>query len=304
MRVGLTGATGLVGRRLVAALVARGDAVTVFSRGAARAREQLSGVSEVVEWDPVSGPAPSSALAGLDAVFNLAGEPIDQRWNEDVKRRIYDSRVSGTRNLIAGYEQAEPRPSVLISPSAAGYYGDRGDELLEENAAPGSDFLARVCVDWEEAAEGASTLGVRVVKVRTGIALDRHGGALARMLLPFRLGVGGPIGSGRQYLPWIALEDVIGIYLAALDGDDWSGTVNASAPEPATWREFARALGRALHRPAVLPVPPIALRVLFGELAESLTGGQRMVPSHTLALGYEFRYPVLGGALEAVLAAS
>ncbi len=210
--------------------------------------------------------------------------------------------MSGTRNLVAGFEHAEPRPAVLVSPSAAGYYGDRGDELLDENAAPGSDFLAGLCVDWEEAAD--ASLGPRGAR-RQGQNRDRarpHGGALARMLLPFRLGVGGPIASGRQYIPWIALEDLVGIYVAALDGDDWSGAVNGCAPEPVPQREFARALGRALHRPAVLPVPPIALRVLFGELADSLTGGQRMVPSRTLALGYEFHYPELGRALEAVLA--
>ena len=301
MKVGVTGATGLIGRRLVATLVARGDAVTVFSRGATRARERLPGVGDVVEWDPASGPAPASALARLDAVVNLAGERIDQRWNEDVKRRIHESRVSGTRNLVAGFEHAEPRPAVLVSASAAGYYGDRGDELLEENAAPGSDFLAELCVAWEEAAERASALGVRVVRIRTGIVLDRHDGALARMLLPFRLGVGGPIGSGRQYMPWIVLEDLIEIYIAALDGDDWSGAVNGATPEPVTQAEFARALGRALHRPAVLPVPPIALRILFGELAESLTSGQRMIPSRPLALGYKLRHPELGRALEAVL---
>ncbi len=301
MRVGLTGSTGLIGTRLVAALLERGDELTVFSRGAARARERLPEVSDVVEWDPLVGPAPASALSGLDAVVNLAGERVDQRWTAAAKRGIFESRVTGTRNLVAGLERAEPRPAVLVSASASGYYGDRGSEALEEDAGPGDDFLASVCVAWEEAAEAASQWGVRVVKIRTGVVLDRSGGALGRMLLPFRLGLGGPVGSGRQYLPWIALDDLVGIYLAGVDDPAWSGPVNACAPEPATNREFSRALGRELHRPAIVPVPPLALRAVFGDMSMVLTGGQRMLPARALAGGYQFRYPELGRALEAAL---
>jgi uncharacterized protein (TIGR01777 family) len=301
VRVGITGATGLVGGHLVAALQARGDELTVFSRDAARARERLPGVADVVEWEPVSGPAPATALSGLDAIVNLNGAPVDQRWTAEAKRQILDSRAVGTQNLVAGLERAEPRPAVLVSASAAGYYGDRGDEVLDEDAGPGSDFLANVCVAWEAAADGAARLGMRVVKVRTGVALDRSAGALARMLLPFRLGLGGPIASGRQYLPWIALEDLLGIYLAALYQPDWSGPVNACGPEPARSRDFARALGRAVHRPAMVPVSVFALRILFGEVATVLAGGQRMNPRRPLDWGYEFKYPELAAALQAAL---
>ena len=300
MRVGVTGATGFIGSRLVAALRQRGDEVTAFSRGVAKAHERL-GVSDVVQWDPSTEPAPASALSGLDAVVSLAGARVDQRWTDATKRQIFNSRVAGTRNLVAGLQQADPPPSVLVSASAAGYYGDRGSQLLEEEAGPGSDFLASVCVAWEAAADGAAEFGMRVVKVRTGVALDRSGGALARMLLPFRAGAGGPVGSGRQYMPWIALDDLVGIYTAALDASEWSGAVNACTPSPATNREFARALARALHRPAVVLVPPLALRVIFGEMASVLTVSQRMVPARAVAWGYEFRHPDLDGALETAL---
>ncbi len=299
MKVGVTGATGFVGRRLVAALRARDHDVRVFSRSASRGREL---VDDVVEWDPSAGPAPADALAGLDAVVNLAGASIDQRWNEDVKRSIVDSRVDGTRNLVAGLERAEPRPSVLVCASAAGYYGDRGDMTLEEDASAGTDFLADLCVRWEAAADEAVSLGLRVARIRTGIVLDRSGGALKRMLPPFRLGVGGPLGSGRQYMPWIALDDLVGMYVAALEGEAWSGAFNACGPRPATNREFARTLGRVLRRPALLPVPPLALRIVLGELAGSVTSSQRMVPARALAAGYRFQYPELEAALRAALA--
>jgi uncharacterized protein (TIGR01777 family) len=198
---------------------------------------------------------------------------------------------------VAGLERAQPRPSVLVSASAAGYYGDRGDVTLEEDATPGTDFLADLCVQWEAAADGAVSLGLRVARVRTGIVLDRSGGALKRMLPAFRLGVGGPLGSGRQYMPWIALDDLVGVYVAAVEGDErWSGAFNACGPRPATNREFARTLGRVLHRPAVMPVPPIALRIVLGELAGSVTSSQRMVPTRALAAGYQFQYPELEAA--------
>ena len=301
MRVGLTGATGFIGRRLVAALRRRGDEVRVFSRTVARARERLSPVSDFVEWDPRAGPAPAEALSGLDAVVHLAGERVDQRWTQVTKRKIFDSRVAGTRNLVAGLERAEPRPAVLVSASAAGYYGDRGEEVLHEDAGAGSDFLAGVCVRWEQAADEAAELGMRVVKVRTGVALDRSGGALARMLPPFRAGVGGPIASGRQYVPWIALDDLVGIYLAAIGDSRWARSVNACAPEAVTNREFSRALGRGLQRPALMPVPAVVLRALFGEMAMVLVSSQRMVPARALGWGYQFRHPELESALEAAL---
>jgi len=300
MKVTMTGATGLIGSRLVAALRARGDEVSVLSRNPDAARERL-GV-EAVRWNPELEPAPVAALAGRDAVVHLAGEGVAQRWTDATKRAIRRSREGGTANLVAGLREAEPRPSALVSSSAAGFYGPRGEERLDESAPPGSDFLAQVCVAWEKSADAARELGVRVVKVRTGVVLDSSAGALKTMLPPFRLGVGGPVAGGRQYLPWIHVDDVVGIYLAALDGAEWSDAVNASAPEPATNRDFSRALGRALRRPAVLPVPALALRALYGDMAEMVTEGQRAIPARALELGYSFRHPDLDEALRSALA--
>jgi uncharacterized protein len=290
MKVAITGARGLIGSPLVAALRARGDEVVVLSRG---------GGDSAVKWDPEAEPAPG--LSGCDAVVHLAGEPIAQRWTDDAKRRIRESRELGTANLVAGIRQADPRPRVLVSASATGYYGARGPERLDEHAQPGDDFLSAVCVAWEEAAQRAEALGVRVVRMRTGVVLDRSGGALAKMLPPFRLGVGGPVAGGKQYLPWIALDDLLGLYLAALDGDEWAGPVNATAPEPVTNGDFSRALGHVLHRPAVLPVPGVALRALYGEMAAVVTTGQRAVPARALELGFQYRHADLDGALRAAL---
>jgi uncharacterized protein (TIGR01777 family) len=299
MRVTLTGAGGLIGSRLVDALKARGDDVTVLSRDPERASRKLGVAAEA--WQPLEGPAPASALAGRGAVVHLAGERVDQRWNDESRRAILTSRETGTRNLVEGLRAAEPRPAALVSASAVGYYGPRGDEVLDESAAPGDDFLARVCRTWEAEAERAEELGMRVVRIRTGVVLDRRGGALARMLTPFRLGVGGPVAGGEQWLPWIHADDLAGLYLAAIDGERWSGPVNASAPEPVRNRDFSRALGRALRRPAVLPVPGAALRLLYGDMAEIVTEGQRAVPRRALELGYAFRHADLDEALRAAL---
>jgi uncharacterized protein len=300
MRITVTGATGLIGSRLVARMLERGDEVTVLSRDPEGTRSLLGDVATAT-WDPTGAAAPTSALAGRDGVVHLAGEPVAQRWSDMVKERIWTSREAGTRCLVAGLREAEPRPGVLVSASAVGYYGPRGDERLDESAEPGDDFLAQVVKVWEAEAAAAAKLGLRVVLVRTGVVLDRAGGALAKMLPPFRAGIGGPVAGGRQYMPWIHLDDLVGIYLAALDGDDWSGPVNASAPEPVTNKEFSKALGRALHRPAFAPVPAFALRILYGEMAEIVTTGQRAVPKRALELGYAFRHPDLDEALAAAL---
>lgn len=300
MKVTVTGATGLIGSRLVARLRERGDDVTVLSRTPDRAREALGDV-QAISWNLASEPAPARALAGRDAVVHLAGENVAQRWSEDAKRAIRESRVTGTRNLVAGLREAEPRPRVLVSSSAIGYYGPHGDERVDESTAPGDDFLARVCIEWEREANAASELGLRVVRVRTGVVLDRNGGALKTMLLPFKAGIGGPVAGGDHYMPWIHIHDVVRIYLAALDGDAWDGAVNASAPEPATNKEFSRALGRALHRPAIAPVPSLALKLLYGDMAQIVVTGQRAVPARTLELGYEFTHPDLDEALNAAL---
>ncbi len=299
MRVTITGATGLIGSRLVAELLGRGDEITVLSRDAARAQESLGVTAH--EWDLYSQPAPAVALSGRDAVVHLAGENVAQRWSATAKRTICDSRVEGTRNLIAGLQACDPKPKVLVSSSAIGYYGARGDEPIDEEAPPGSGFLAEVCVAWEREAQAATQLGIRLVRVRTGIVLDAGGGALKTMLPPFRAGVGGPVAGGRQFMSWIHRDDLVGMIVAALDGDSWSGAVNATAPEPVSNREFARALGHALHRPAIAPLPGAALRLLYGDMAEMVTTGARVLPAKALVLGYAFRHPQLGGALSAAL---
>ncbi len=303
MRVTVTGATGLIGGKLVAALARRGDQVTVLSRSPDRARERLGAGIEAATWDPLGEPAPAAALAGRDGVIHLAGEPVAQRWSDAAKERIRTSREVGTANLVAGLRAAAPRPGVLVSASAVGFYGPRGDEELGEDAPPGDDFLAQVCVGWERAAQAAEELGVRVAVVRTGIVLDPHGGALAKMLPPFKAGVGGPVAGGGQWMPWIHVDDLVRLYLAALDGasGDWRGPLNGSAPHPVTNRDFSKALGRALHRPAVAPVPRLAMRILYGEMEQIVTSGQRAVPRRPLALGFAHAHPELDEALRSAL---
>jgi uncharacterized protein len=298
-RITVTGATGLIGTKLVAALRERGDEVTVLSRRPVEAR-RLLGV-DAVGWHPDSEPAPVDALAGRDGVVHLAGEPIAQRWTKESKERIRSSRELGTTRLVEGLAQCEPRPGVLVSASAVGYYGSRGGEQLDEQASPGGGFLADVTQAWERAAAAAAALGMRVVNLRTGVLLDREDGALARMLPPFRLGVGGPVAGGDQYISWIAPDDLVRLYLAALDDPRWTGPVNATAPEPVTNREFAHALGRVLHRPALLPVPAFALRALYGEMASVVTSGQRALPARAVERGFEFRHTTVDDALAAAL---
>ncbi len=302
MRITVTGATGLIGRQLVAALRERGDEVTVLSRRPDEARDLL-GV-DALAWRPEEEPAPSAALDGRDGVVHLAGEPIAQRWTKERKERIRSSRELGTARLVEGLARAEPRPRVLVASSAVGFYGTRGDEPLGEDAAAGEGFLANVCTAWERAAAAAAPLGVRVVSLRTGVLLHPSDGALARMLPPFRLGVGGPVAGGAQYISWIAPVDLVRLYLASLDDAEWSGPINATAPEPVTNRAFAHALGRVLHRPAVLPVPGFALRGLYGEMASVVTTGQRALPVLASSHGFEFRYPTIDAALAAALSRS
>jgi uncharacterized protein (TIGR01777 family) len=304
LRVTVTGATGLVGPGLVAALLERGAQVTVLSRDPDRVHGRFGSIGpvEAVRWDLLTEPAPAGALEGRDAVVHLAGENVAQRWTSKARQAIRESRVTGTRHLVEGLGGTEERPSTLVSASAIGYYGAHGEEPLDEDVAPGNDFLAVVCADWELEAARASELGMRVVQVRTGVVLDRSGGALQKMLPAFRLGVGGPVAGGRQYISWIHRDDEIGIILAALTDERWNGPVNATAPEPVCNRDFSRALGGALGRPSWLPVPGAALRLLYGEMAEIVTEGARVVPAKPLVLGYEFRHPALPEALASALA--
>jgi uncharacterized protein (TIGR01777 family) len=298
MRAVVTGATGLIGRALLPHLL---PPVAVLSRDEKRAAKLLGGV-EVHRWDPEEGPAPPQAFRGADVVFHLAGEPAAEgRWTPEKKRRIHDSRVVGTRNLVAGLAAVEKRPKVLVSASAVGYYGDRGDETLDENAAPGRGFLADVCEGWEREAMAAAQLGLRVVCVRVGVVLSLAGGALPRMLPAFRMGAGGRLGNGAQWMPWIHLEDIVGILLHASRTDALRGPLNGVAPSPVTNADFTSALARAVHRPALLPVPAIALRIAFGEMSEILMSSQRVVPRLARETGYAFRHPALDAALLALL---
>jgi uncharacterized protein (TIGR01777 family) len=298
MRVAVTGATGTIGRALVSELRERGDHVTAVSRNAERASTSL-GVP-VEQWEePTRQPAPAAALSGRDALVHLLGETLAQRWSADAKREIRDSRVLGTRNLVAGLRAlpAGERPRVLVSQSAVGVYGPRGDERLDESAPAGDDFLAEVVRDWETEARTAEELGIRVVLSRTGVVLSESGGALEKMMPFFKLGIGGPVAGGRQYVPWVHLDDVVGAMLFALDTEAASGPLNVTAPEPATNKELSRALGRVLRRPAFAPVPGLAVKTLYGEMAMIVTTGQRAVPTRLTELGYAFRRPELEGAL-------
>jgi uncharacterized protein (TIGR01777 family) len=303
--VTVTGATGLIGPRLIGALQSGGAHVSVLSRDSARAQKRLGAAGlapvEAFDWDLMGEPAPAAALEGRDAVVHLAGESIAKRWGAEAKQAIRESRITGTRNLLAGIEQTESRPATLVSSSGVGYYGAHGEEPLDEEAPPGEDFLASICVEWEREASKASALGMRVALVRTGVVLDKNGGALEKMLPPFRLGVGGPVAGGRQYISWIHLDDLVGMMAVAIADERWSGPVNATAPEPVSNRDFSRALGRALKRPALLPVPGAALGLLYGEMAEIVTEGARVVPAKALVLGYQFAHAELGEALASAL---
>jgi uncharacterized protein (TIGR01777 family) len=295
--VAISGASGLVGSALAASLRADGHRVLRLVRG---------GVSDgdAIGWDPDAGRIDAPALEGLDAVVHLAGEGIgEHKWTDEQKAKIRDSRVRSTALLAGAIASRERKPSVFVSGSAIGYYGDRGDEVLTEQSAPGDDFLARVCVAWEEEAGPATEAGVRTAFTRTGIVLDAHGGALARMLLPFKLGIGGKQGSGRQWMSWIAKADEVGAIRHAIENRSVEGPINCTAPNPATNADFAQALGKALHRPTVLPTPLLPLKLRFGaELVETLLlASQRVVPTQLEATGYEFTCPSLELAFDAIL---
>ena len=297
MRVAVSGATGTLGRAVVAALRERGDEVTALSRDAERARAALG--TDAAGWsDPKSEQPPLDALRGRDAVVHLLGEQIAQRWSDGAKREIRDSRVLSTRNLVSAIGELPDaeRPKVLVSQSGVGFYGHRGDERLDESAPAGDDFLARLSVDWEVEARRAEELGVRVVLNRTGMVLS-EGGALAKMLPFFKAGIGGPVAGGRQYVPWVHLDDEVGAILFELDTGAASGPINLTAPEPATNREFSKTLGRVLRRPAFAPVPAFAVKALYGEMADIVITGQRAVPARLTELGYRFRQPELEPAL-------
>ena len=299
MKTLVTGGTGMVGPRLLRML----DQPVILSRNPERAREKVGHLAgRIIRWDPMAGPPPAEAFAGVEAVFHLAGESVAEgRWTAAQKARIRDSRVVGTRNLVQGIAQVSDRPRVLVSASAVGYYGDRGEEELTESASPGRDFLADVCVAWEKEALAAEKLGVRVVTERTGIVLGAGGGALAKMLTPFKLGAGGPLGNGRQWMPWVHVSDLARLYLHAAEHESIRGPMNAVAPHPVRNSEFTKALGRQLRRPAFMPAPYLGLRLLFGEFAQVLFASQRVVPQVALDTGFTFQYPDIAAALKEIL---
>ncbi|HEX8178387.1 MAG TPA: TIGR01777 family oxidoreductase [Pyrinomonadaceae bacterium] len=301
MKIIVTGASGLVGSALVRALIADGHQVTALVRGASQRKPQAN-VTEV-EWEPTKGQLDAARLVGHDAAVHLAGEPIAAgRWTDAKKQRIRESRTLSTRLLAETLARLQTQPRVLVCASAIGYYGDRGTEVLTEASAPGQDFLSDVCREWEAAAEPARAAGIRTVHLRFGIVLSKEGGALAQMLTPFQLGIGGQIGSGRHYMSWLALDDAVGMIEYALADENLAGAINAVAPQPVTNSEFAKTLGRLLGRPTLLPMPAFALRLALGEMAKALLlSSARVEPARLQAAGYQFKYPQLEGALRHVL---
>jgi uncharacterized protein (TIGR01777 family) len=291
----------MIGSSVCDALLARGDEVVGLSRDPEKARASNPTVHWFA-WQPAMERPPAEAFDEVDGVIHLVGESLNQRWTEEAKRRIMESRRAGTHNLVQAMGALESKPAVLVSQSAVGYYGNRGDAIVDESAPPGDDFAAQVVVEWEAAAHEVDDLPIRLVVVRTAPVLDPRDGLLKELLTPFKLGVGGPIAGGRQYLPWIHIDDEVGLLLWALDDERVEGSVNAASPQPVTNREFSKALGRVLHRPAVLPVPGFAVSLMRGrELAETVKGGQRVIPRRTEDLGYRFRHPELESALRDLL---
>ena len=307
MQIVIAGGTGFLGSPLAEVYAEDGHDVRVLTRGLAPGESRhdsgtgMPGVTRV-GWRPNGESGPwAAAIHGADAVINLAGESIaDGRWTPQRKAQLRDSRILATKSLVAAIDAAKPAPRVLVSGSAVGYYGPCGDEPLAEASRPGDDFLAKLCVDWEAEAKPAAASGTRLALLRTGIVLERSGGALAKMITPFKLFAGGPIGSGRQYMSWIHRLDWLEMVRWIVATPQVSGPVNATAPHPVTNRHFARALGRSLHRPALVPVPGFALKIVLGEMADSLVTGQRVIPERAKSLGFHFRYPEIEQAFRGI----
>jgi len=301
MRVVLTGGTGFIGRALRESLVEKGHEVVVLTRQSGPENQPTLRTRFCV-WNPPAGGPWEKELDGVDAVINLAGEPIvGRRWTPPQKKKIVESRTGATQAVVTAIQNAKRKPPFLLNASAVGYYGPHGDEEITEETLPGSDFLGQTCREWEAQALRAENLGVRVVRLRIGIVLEEGGGALGKMLMPFRLGLGGPLGNGNQWMSWIHREDLIGLIHFLLERKEIRGAVNATAPEPSRMIEFSSALGQALHRPAIFPVPAFVLKVLLGEMAVVLLTGQRVFPRRALKAGYAFKYPRLDRAFAEIL---
>jgi uncharacterized protein (TIGR01777 family) len=300
MRLVVAGASGFIGSALSSRLLEKGHTLTLLTR--AGPHEGSTATKRWLHWTPGASGAWEAVVNGAGGVINLAGEPIAaKRWTEQQKREIRASRIETTASIVKAIANAEQKPGFLINASAIGYYGPRGDEVISEEAPPGTDFLAQVCRDWEGEAKNAERLGLRVVCVRTGIVLGRGGGALAKMVPPFKFFMGGPLGSGNQWMSWIHLEDEVGLMLHLIEHSEASGSFNATSPNPVRMKEFCQNLGRVMGRPSWAPVPAFALRILLGEMAEMLLTGQRAVPAAAQRLGYDFRYPGLYDALRACM---
>lgn len=302
MNILIAGGSGFIGSALVNALQGEGHAITVLARNERSANEKLGSKARVLPWDGEFVGAWAEAVNGADVIVNLAGESIgDGRWSKARKEKILQSRLKATRAVVDAIVKAEKKPSLLINASAVGFYGNVPSGDVDESHAPGDDFLANVCKEWELEARRAESAGVRVALIRTGIVLSKNGGALPRMLTPFKFFIGGKIGSGAQWMPWIHLDDHLGVIKYIIGNQSLNGAVNLSAPQPAMMKEFARALGKAMHRPSIFPVPGFVLKVMLGQMSSLVLEGQRAVPKKLLSAGYQFQYPDLLTALKDVL---
>lgn len=298
MKILISGASGLVGTHLIPVLEAKGHEIFRLVRKTPKSADEI-------QWDAKTGFSEKERgkLENFDAVVHLAGDNVaSENWSQDKKRRIRESRVAGTRVLVDGLSKCEKPPKIFVSASASGYYGNREDEILTEESAPGKGFLPEVCEEWEAESRRAEQFGARVVNPRIGVVLAKDGGALEKMLTPFKLGVGGVVGSGKQWMPWIALDDLINVILFALENNNLRGAVNTISPGIVTNGEFTKALGKVINRPTILPIPEFAIKLLYGEMGETLLlQGQRMIPQKLQDVGFEFQYPDLEGALRHVL---
>jgi uncharacterized protein (TIGR01777 family) len=307
MRIFVTGATGLVGRRIVRRLHERGDQIVILTRRAHHADQLFGNSAAVVEGDPMWPGDWMQAVADCDAVIHLAGENVfARRWNAEFKKQLRDSRILSTQHIVEALRRrplrADGQAKALVNASAIGYYGPCGDEELTEDSAAGSDFLAQLCVEWEQAARAAESAGVRVALVRVGVVLDTEGGALAKLLTPFRLFAGGPVGSGRQWMSWIHYADLVSLFVFAVENAQARGALNGTAPNPVTNHDFSKTLGRVLHRPSFVWTPALALRIVLGEVATLVATGQRVLPKRALELSFSFQFPMLDAALAHILA--
>jgi hypothetical protein len=301
MKIAVFGGTGFVGSRLVEKLHSQNDHVLIFTRNAQKANRQFSGM-EIVSYNPLESGSWQEKIAGCDAVINLAGQPIaDSKWTPDYKQKILQSRELGTRKIVEAIKNSSQKPKVLINASAIGFYGTSETAIFDENSPSGNDFLAQVCQKWESEAEEVKSVGVRLVILRIGIVLGKEGGALAKMLTPFQLFAGGPLGTGNQWFSWIHRDDLVNLFLTALKQENMSGKFNATSPNPVRMNELCKTLGQVMNRPSWLPVPGFALQLLLGEGAQIVLEGQQVLPKETQAFGFQYQYPDLKSALTEIL---